>query len=520
MDKNLLLNYLACRRLPLEECEGAAKMHSTLCEATPDFYVSLLADQAAHITQRREVFINLLGHTVARQTSRQHVLSALFTLPVNDALQIVDTIWTLRVNRNRARALLLSFLLGHKEFPWLAATKRQHIIRLLKHALGERCWSAVKRSLAMSTAEGEALLQRELFRYAWKGDIARAREALCFLAGVSFNPHNPILAQSLAARTNLESGTELPVETLLGLRGIYHKRFPVRTIRALSTSSQGKSHVDGPLTALYKEKLQGAHPTGQNKAGASTPLTAQRTLQTGLVSLLQEKINRLLERSQNAQEQVSIVEQSMVLVRSALDDDLDVRLAQAVESIPLIEGRLAVVLDLSASMVSSGERLYHPAALALALTRLLQERVRDIQLLQVGGSLSANEEALSLPQGATNLADALLAAARWQPQMIVIITDGYENAREGDTEQVVQGLRLLGLEMPIYQVVPLFAYGEQLAQRRLGTNIPLVPVHHENGVRELLAYMLLASYGERLAQHELESVQKLLFVRRQDDYTD
>ena len=42
----------------------------------------------------------------------------------------------------------------------------------------------------------------------------------------------------------------------------------------------------------------------------------------------------------------------------------------------------------------------------------------------------------------------------------------------------------------MYQVVPLFAATEKLSQRRLGEEMPVVAIAHENGVRELLMRVL------------------------------
>jgi hypothetical protein len=189
------------------------------------------------------------------------------------------------------------------------------------------------------------------------------------------------------------------------------------------------------------------------------------------------------------------------------------RTEQAVASLPLVEGRLAVVVDLSASMASSGERAFHPVALALALVRLLQQRVTSVTLYQVGGSCLASEELLPKPTGLTDLATALLDAARMQPQAILLITDGYENSRQGDAALILQGLRLLGLTMPVYQLVPVFTDSEHLQQRHLGGDFILLPVRHEQGVREVLTRLFLDYASESISPVEAEQVQQLLLTR-------
>jgi hypothetical protein len=164
-------------------------------------------------------------------------------------------------------------------------------------------------------------------------------------------------------------------------------------------------------------------------------------------------------------------------------------------------------------MISSGERVYHPAALSLAIARLLRECVRNGQLCQVGGSVDVSVAEFPVPVGATDIASALISAARFQPQVIIIITDGYENVQSGDTELVVRGLRSLGLDMPIYQIAPLFTSAEDLSQRQLGESIEVIPIVHEDGVREIIARILLASGADTLSPKEVEQLQQLLFMR-------
>src|SRR5262249_27810017 len=103
--------------------------------------------------------------------------------------QVVEVLRTSRTNSHRARQVGLAFLLGHEQFPELAATHRQRVIRLLKHVLGERSWSSACRFLASSTPEGERFLQRKLLGHA--PDAALAREALLFLAGAEVTPTHP-----------------------------------------------------------------------------------------------------------------------------------------------------------------------------------------------------------------------------------------------------------------------------------------------------------------------------------------
>jgi hypothetical protein len=178
----------------------------------------------------------------------------------------------------------------------------------------------------------------------------------------------------------------------------------------------------------------------------------------------------------------------------------------------MVNQSAAVVLDLSVSAISSGERLYHPAALGLALVGLLEQCLGQVTVFQVGGSSPLNGRRIPRPVGPTDLATAVLEAARTEPQAILIVSDGYENCRQGDVAQVVEGLHRLGMAKVVYQVVPVFTAAENLSKRRLGENVPLLAVGHEacvdtelgvieHGARKRL-FPAGAGHGETLSGQE------------------
>jgi hypothetical protein len=484
MDKRLLLRYLDCRRSPVEQHEDASRMHNALFEGAPDFYLHLLTDPQAHVSHKREILLNLLqAEAEARQKiERQRMLDTLNVIPLAQGLQVIGVIYDLRINRSRARELVLNYVLGHELLPELAAIKRQRVSHLLRHVLGERTWSSMRRFLANPTPEGEQFLQREVLRYAWKGDVARLREVLCFLTGVPFTATLLPLVKIMSARHDITKWDGLPVETLSGIRGTYHRKVSFSKVRKVAAPVPVTTLEDGPLTAAYKEALgQDAAPAEQ----ASSTLSKVRKV----LGLLMQRVDAVL---------------------GAQEISFATELGQIISKLPLIDARIALVLDLSASMAAVGERRNHPAALGLALTRLLRERVSDLHLFQTGGSTGFDGDVVPQLQGVADLAQALLEAANSQSQMILIVTDGYENLRQGDTASMVEGLRQLGYDVPIYQVVPQFTGAEKLDLRRLGENIPLIPVAHEGQVNELLARALLTGAGEQLEEKHLQQLQLLL----------
>jgi hypothetical protein len=479
VDKSLLLAYLDGRRTPIGQGLFTAECHRAIAAQAPNLYLDLLSDTTAHVSHRRVVLANLLGGPETDRPTVDSVLCRLRILPAEDALAVLDGLRQARRNGRRAREVGLRFLLGHEALVDLAATHRTRLVRLLKHCLGERSWSSVRRQLGgpagpavrrrglfpadlvarlrgKTPAAPEAFLRRTVLKYV--DDPARLREVLGFLTGAATTSTQPVLARRLEARQVFEKGAGLPRATLSGLRGTFHGDEPKSRLRFLSApaTDTATARRDGDLTACFKREL----------------------LSQG---------------------------------EPAIRLDVSFLVVEAARQLPSVDATLGLVVDLSGSAVSSGERANHPAALGLALTALLRERVRDVRLHQVGGDAKLNGSAFARPQGATDLASAVLAAAREEPEAILVVTDGYENARQGDTAAVVAGLAQLGLAVPVYQVVPLFASTEDLSRRRLCPNVPVLAVEHEREVGELLARVFLAHAPDDLGDDDLDRLRGLLF---------
>jgi len=472
----LLQQYLDERHKPLALCPAQAAALDELCREAPEFCTKALADNATHASQKAQ----LLAGLVRAPVTREAISASLDSLSDAELLQVLDGLRQRHRNGRRVRELGLRALLGRDRLAELAAAHRLRLVRVLRHLLGERTWASVRRFLELPSPTGERYLNRAVLRFAQKPEAAR--EVLCFLAGlgfdapeparkpwlvvpwlqkparpkVDFRPQHPALKQRLAARRSLHEGEGMPREVLFGLRGTYHTKVPKQQVRHLSAPEPRRGRTDGPVTAALKEALSATS-------------------------------------------------------RPASPGELVAAQSVAARSLPPVDVPVAVVLDLSASAVSSGERLYHPAALNLALFGMLKQCLNQMAVFQVGGSALVGGRRIPRPAGPTDLATAVLEAARTAPQAILILSDGYENCRQGDVAQVVEGLRRLGLAKVVYQVVPVFTVAENLSKRRLGDNIPLLRVDHEAASGELVARLVLAGETEQLQPATLAAVQELLF---------
>ena len=110
----------------------------------------------------------------------------------------------------------------------------------------------------------------------------------------------------------------------------------------------------------------------------------------------------------------------------------------------------------------------------------------DRATIVTGDARAAPPCELIEPRGDTALADGLLTALRGEPEIVFVVSDGYENAPSGRMAEAVHAVRRLGIETPIYQLSPVFA-AESASIRRLSEYVPALPT----GTPEALGLVLL-----------------------------
>jgi hypothetical protein len=99
-----------------------------------------------------------------------------------------------------------------------------------------------------------------------------------------------------------------------------------------------------------------------------------------------------------------------------------------------LPGRTALVVDNSLSALGSAQRLYHPLCLMEAIVHICVGTGAEVSCHYVGpeprdGYLEA--------EGPSNLRRALVSALLQRPQLVIILSDGYENTRAGDVHQIL-----------------------------------------------------------------------------------
>ena len=169
----------------------------------------------------------------------------------------------------------------------------------------------------------------------------------------------------------------------------------------------------------------------------------------------------------------------------------------AAEVVARFPGTLAVVLDGSGSMRGYGEREWAVLSQTEALRRVLERRCDRLVVVPVG-----TDEA---PQaGGTDLATGLLDALATRPDLVAIVSDGYENTYPGDLARVVTTLPRVGETTPIVFCHSTFGHSDDLSLRRPAPDLPERVVWHEADFGPLLLW-LLAHTGTAAADEALRA---------------
>lgn len=171
-----------------------------------------------------------------------------------------------------------------------------------------------------------------------------------------------------------------------------------------------------------------------------------------------------------------------------LQQALDEYVESSARQLPKFNGKMALVLDASASTRSYGEREFCTLAQSVALQMVLQ-RCTNLQVHNVGGSGN-----LPIPQGNTDLAIAVLDALESEPDIVAIVSDGYENIYPGDLERVVNALPAAGVQTPVVFCHSKFTNLDDLSLRRPG-QIPQLEFWHQDDFEDILLSLFLTATG-------------------------
>lgn len=445
-----------------EQQDAELQAHAMLMDLSRDLYTVLLAlpgvtDRSVQVgmkkllsTHRNGVSDEFLTPAMERAVL-YHLIQA---LPVPRMLRLMDAfrygnpeLGVSRANNARTRKLVLRTLLGSPRLPLWSVKYRSKMESALTHAWGKRLASILREILRKDgrrfTAKDKVILGQNLDKFAGEKS-KQARECVAFILGVRERLSVPLLKAFEAAKTDLSKGARLPLEVLEGIRSTYHA--DVSKDEVLKLVARG-----GKMTAHQKKAVQ------KRAKAADVEVKMDPT-------------------------RYEAVDLYLYAFEMGLDADitkaLEEKAVKAASAFPARYGDVGIVVDASASMKGHKTQPLRPMAATLAMRDMLQHVGERQSTYYVGGQMGD----LVRPMGDTALADGLVEALEGSPDVVFVLSDGYENAPAGRFAEVMEQVREIGVDTPVYHLNPVFA-AERTGVRELAAGlVPTMPVKSPTGL--------------------------------------
>lgn len=423
-----------------------AFLHRYILVNYRQLYAQTLAAGINHFNQS-EIILNLLA-TGARclpdQRAQENALitAALKALPPQRAWWVLSELRRRSINNRRARALARAYIAGHGEKLAFQAVKYRRKLRIVaSHA-----------HLALPWLDGElkALLYGPWPKHFGTELFEHFREARYSARALSKLPFT--IAEGLAVRHNLDRARFLEL-------------------------------MQDMMTAQEKLRLQESANETQTKI----------TVDWRRVSLT-KAVLYLLSKSpaERAAE------------REVLETALDTATKAVLRKAPFRLGKVAAVLDCSFSASGSGEKRRRPLALALAADRLLRAAASQYEAFwtSAGPKGFMADPLLVTARGQTDLATPILAALASAPDLVVIVSDGWDNSPPEGARHVLDLYRTMldpDNRVSIVHVNPVFNAGDYTL-RRLSPLVPTVGLRDAEDLSTVLSFARFAEGAAPLAE--------------------
>lgn len=174
---------------------------------------------------------------------------------------------------------------------------------------------------------------------------------------------------------------------------------------------------------------------------------------------------------------------------------------RALRAAPLRLGRVAAVLDCSYSSSGSREKHRRPLAVALAAHYLLQAAAQHFRAFWTA---PVADPLLVEARGQSDLATPLLDALAWEPDLVVIISDGFENDPPNGAAEILRVYRTKldpTHRTGIVHCNPVFN-SETLAPQAISVHVPTVGLRDAEDLPTVLGFARLADGSASLAELE------------------
>ncbi len=457
-----------------EQAAAVEAAHRDLFDIDRDVYTAALmlpgvTDFSRQIGVRRLLQSTRDGGILPAEFEAAAITHLVRGLPTQRMLKLFGMLRRERVNNARTRRLILSEILSADGLEFWAVKYREKLRVALTHAWGRRTTSILRSVLAKSaedrTEQESQIVRQNVTRFVRDDVVERPnvidKTAQCvrFVLGDETSMTLGRLAAYCEAKSDFDRGAVLPPETMEGLRSRYHN-----------------DRTSAEVLELTKSQLT----TGQK-------IAVQRKAEQSGVEVEFDPAKYDAVRLYVYAFEMGMTDE----IRKALREKAEAAAAR----LPVQFGRVGVLIDASQSMVGHDTQARRPIATALALRDLLAATADDAVAITSDGRSSESYELVE-PSGDTSLAAGLVQLLKSEPDVVFVLSDGYENAPAGRFGETVAAVRRIGIQTPIHQFTPVFA-AESQGVRTLSDSVVAMPVSKPEAIGIGLLKALIESDVER-----------------------
>ena len=429
--------------------------------------------------------------------SDKAVLGAMKNLNENGlpyVLRLYVDLKNARVNNERSRKIFLGFIWGQPNLEFYSLKYRNKIADVLKHIYGQKRTSillsiakkAVNGGEFVSTEKERNIANELLLKY-YSGDSIKAFKLLLFLfksnENVVYNSTEfPILCEYQKAKIDITKAKLVPEEVLLGLiSNVRHPQYHLMW----STDAQKVA-----TKALIRNNVE---VTSVNQQVRQTKSTAKLGVEKE-VDL--EKATDFLALYKTGYENGWTDELKTAIGKLAVKKKINGFFYQ----------NIGIIVDDSASMTGNkNESKNTPRAIAEFTALVLQNSARSSVVARTSGFN-------------TDLASAFIQLLKdekgSQYDAIFIVTDGYENAYDGLTNEVISIWQAeSGRSLPIFQISPITGAEMGANVRKIGDSVVTMSVNNPSAIQPQINARLLEVDAKRWLESQMIQLESLPISR-------
>ena len=427
--------------------------------------------------------------------SDKAVLSALNNLASDDngityVLRLFIDLKNDRVNNERMRKIVLGFIWGQENLEFYAMKYRNKIAQILKHVYGVR-----KTSILLSIAQKQVNIhganlvgtQKEInivndavLKY-FNGDAIRAFKLLLFLfkkSGVEYGETEfPLLSQYQKAQTDITGVENVPEEILLGL---------VSNVRHPQYHTMWSTDLQKEATKAMVRK--NTKVTSVNQQVRQTKSTAKLGV-TKTVDM--KKATDFLALYKTGYE-TSFTDEILTAIG---------KLAEKKKINDFFYPSIGIVLDDSVSMTGhKAESKNTPRAVADFTSKVLMASAQESVVVKTRDEI-------------TDLAGSFIELLKEQNpdkpyDAIFILTDGYENAYDGLTNEVISIYKQeTQSQIPIFQISPITGAETGGNVRTLGQGVVKMAINNPTALQPQITARLLEIDTKRWLENQVQALE-------------